>query len=172
MAIASDHALAKSAATLAGRLLLTLRQEAAKSGLAPKRIGEIGDDRSHKLLCAFLSDAFPNDAILSEEQMDDLERLAAERVWIIDPLDGTREFSENDRDDWAVHVALVENQEPTVGAVALPSLNMTFCSDTKTATNDSITDVRIVCSRTRPGPAAELLANELSGDLILSLIHI
>ncbi len=166
MAIASDHALAKSAATLAGKLLLTLRQEANEAGLPPKRIGEIGDERSHKLLCAFLSDAFPSDAILSEEQMDDLERLEAERVWIIDPLDGTREFSENGRNDWAVHVALVESQKPTVGAVALPSLNTTFCSDTKRALSDSITDVRIVCSRTRPGPAAELLAKEMSGDLI------
>jgi len=166
MAVASDHILAKSAATLAGKLLLALRQESSDAGLPAKRIGEIGDDRSHNLLCAFLSDAFPNDAILSEEQMDDLERLNAKRVWIIDPLDGTREFSEGDRDDWGVHVALVENQKPTVGAVALPSLSTTFCSDTKTVPTDPINDIRIVCSRTRPGPAAELLADQLSGDLI------
>ncbi|HJM98485.1 MAG: 3'(2'),5'-bisphosphate nucleotidase CysQ [Acidimicrobiales bacterium] len=166
MAEASDHMLAKRAATLAGELLMTLRQEAKDANLPSKRIGEIGDAQSHKLLCAFLNDTFPDDAILSEEQVDDLARLDAGRVWIIDPLDGTREFSEGDRDDWAVHVALVENQQPTVGAVALPSLKTTFCSNAKISLQDDIDQIRVICSRTRPGPAAELLANELSADLI------
>ena len=166
MASATDHNTAKKAATLAGRLLLTLRNEAELANTSPELIGKSGDEQSHNLLCSYINDACPGDAILSEEQMDDFSRLSADRVWIIAPLDGTREFSEYGRDDWAVHVALVEQNLPTAGAVALPSLNRTYCSNDKSSLSKGIEKIRIVCSRTRPGPAAELLATELSGNLI------
>ncbi|MFV2039905.1 MAG: 3'(2'),5'-bisphosphate nucleotidase CysQ, partial [Acidimicrobiales bacterium] len=109
----------------------------------------------------------PADAVLSEEGSDDPSRLTAARVWIIDPLDGTREFGEPPRTDWAVHVALVENGRPTAGAVALPALGVTlstcFPPTLPAATGGA---PRIICSRTRPGPAAELLGDKLDGELI------
>ncbi len=166
MAEAKDHYLADRAATLAGELLLSLSEEAALSGFPSRQLGDLADRRSHELLTSLLKEAFPEDSILSEEGPDSYKRLAAERIWILDPLDGTREFSEGGRDDWAVHVALVEQEVPTVGAVALPAMRKTFTNYTMTALPEFDGPVRIVDSRTRPGPVAELLAEELSGELI------
>jgi len=97
-----DHALAADLAERAGRLLLALR---AKGG-DPDTLKNAGDRQSHEFLMAELAKARPNDAILSEEGLDDKARLTADRVWIVDPLDGTREFGDPGRTDWAVHVAL------------------------------------------------------------------
>src|SRR5580698_7163318 len=99
---ADDHALAHDLAERAGRLLLDLRAE----GGDPKALKDAGDRQSHEFLMAELAKARPADAVLSEEGLDDKARLAADRVWIVDPLDGTREFGEAGRTDWAVHVAL------------------------------------------------------------------
>ena len=97
-----DHALAADLAERAGRLLLELR---AKGG-DPDALRNAGDRQSHEFLMAELAKARPGDAVLSEEGIDDKARLTADRVWIVDPLDGTREFGEPGRTDWAVHVAL------------------------------------------------------------------
>ena len=97
MATESDHKLAKESATLAGQLLLLLRDAAKGTQITPETLGKIADKKSHELLYKIISDVSPNDAILSEEQEDNLERLSSDRVWIIDPLDGTREFEETGR---------------------------------------------------------------------------
>lgn len=114
----NDHQLAAHLAAEAGRLLLGVRDELADAGEAERKAA--GDRRSHEFLMAALAVERPEDAVLSEEGADDPVRLRSDRVWIVDPLDGTREFSELDRDDWAVHVALWQSGELTAGAVALP----------------------------------------------------
>ncbi|MEX5709389.1 inositol monophosphatase family protein, partial [Parafrankia sp. FMc6] len=106
-----DHALAAALAEQAGSLLLDIRG----------RGGAEGDRQSNELLLRLLAQARPDDAVLSEESADDPIRLTRGRVWIIDPLDGTREYGEPPRDDWAVHVALAVNGTPTAGAVGLPA---------------------------------------------------
>src|SRR3954452_23870319 len=102
--VLSDAALAAQLATDAGQLLLTVRADLSDEDPSVRKTE--GDRRSHELLMAQLVDPRPDDAGLSEEGVDDLRRLHARRVWIVDPLDGTREFSEPGRTDWAVHVAL------------------------------------------------------------------
>src|SRR6516164_8894179 len=112
-----DDRLAAELAEQAGKLLLDLRA----GGGHPGDLRKAGDRRSHEFLAAELAARRPGDAVLSEEGRDDRARLAADRVWIVDPLDGTREFGEPGRTDWAVHVALWEHGELTAGAVALPA---------------------------------------------------
>jgi 3'(2'), 5'-bisphosphate nucleotidase len=131
---ADDHALAHDLAERAGRLLLDLRAQ----GGAPDALKNAGDRSSHEFLMAELAKARPEDAVLSEEGIDDKARLSADRVWIVDPLDGTREFGEPPRTDWAVHVALWQRAAPgargnagaagelTAGAVALPAQGTTL----------------------------------------------
>src|SRR5271170_5777535 len=122
---ADDHALAHDLAERAGRLLLDLR---AKGG-DPAVLKDAGDRASHEFLMAELAKARPTDAVLSEEGIDNKARLTADRVWIVDPLDGTREFGEPGRTDWAVHVALwargasAGSGDLVAGAVALPAQN-------------------------------------------------
>ena len=110
MAALDDHALAADLAERAGRLLLELR---AKGG-DPGALRNAGDRQSHEFLMAELAKARPQDSVLSEEGLDDKARLTADRVWIVDPLDGTREFGEPGRTDWAVHVALWSRTAPAV----------------------------------------------------------
>jgi 3'(2'), 5'-bisphosphate nucleotidase len=110
-----DHMLARDLADEAGRLLLGLRAEAATTGGDPGVLRQAGDRQSHELLVARLAAERPADAVLSEEGVDDKGRLAADRVWIVDPLDGTREFGIEGRPDWAVHVALWVREAPLAG---------------------------------------------------------
>ena len=118
-----DHVLAAELAEEAGKRLLDLRAE----GGSPDDLRKAGDRLSHEFLAAELAARRPGDAVLSEEGRDDPARLAASRVWIVDPLDGTREFGEPGRTDWAVHVALWARGGPegagelVAGAVALPA---------------------------------------------------
>src|ERR1700735_5353848 len=115
--ISDDDRLAADLAAEAGRRLLALRA----AGGAADELRRAGDRSSHEFLAAELARQRPGDAVLSEEGADDLARLSADRVWIVDPLDGTREFGEPGRSDWAVHVALWERGTGlTAGAVALP----------------------------------------------------
>src|SRR5262249_58467576 len=111
-----DDLLAAELAEQAGKLLLDLRAE----GGEPDDLRKAGDRLSHEFLAAELAARRPGDAVLSEEGKDDPARLAADRVWIVDPLDGTREFGEPGRTDWAGHVALWGRGQLTVGAGALP----------------------------------------------------
>jgi 3'(2'), 5'-bisphosphate nucleotidase len=118
LSIADDHQLAWQLAHEAGQRLLALR---ASGEVAPEALRDAGDRLSHEYLTAELARLRPGDAVLSEEGADDSARLAAQRVWIVDPLDGTREFGEPGRADWAVHVALWQEGQLTAGAVALPA---------------------------------------------------
>ncbi len=164
---AADHALAARAATEAGQLLVDLRAELVASGHDPVRMGDEGDRLSHLFLLDLLAREAPADAVLSEEGRDDLRRLDATRVWIIDPVDGTREFSEPGRTDWAVHVALTIAGEAVVGAVALPARGITLTTDPP-APRPSPHDgpPRILVSRTRPPAQAQVLREALDGQLM------
>ena len=160
-----DHSLAADIATAAGQLLLAVREELADAD--PQVRKDEGDRRAHEFIMERLTAARPADAILSEEGKDDLVRLDSVRTWIVDPLDGTREFSEVPRTDWAVHVALCENGVPVAGAVALPGLDLTL----STATAPVVPAFhgggpKVIASRTRPGPAAEAIAEALSGEMV------
>ena len=118
MSSADDHQLAWQLAREAGRRLLALR---ASGEVPPEALRKAGDRLSHEYLTAELARLRPGDAVLSEEGADDPARLTARRVWIVDPLDGTREFGEPGRTDWAVHVALWQDGDLAAGAVALPA---------------------------------------------------
>ena len=160
----SDHELAATLATQAGKLLLDVRAELADASGAERKAA--GDKRSHDFLMEALTQARPDDAVLSEEGADDPIRLRSRRVWIVDPLDGTREFSELDREDWAVHVALWEDGELIAGAVALPAQNVTLATPSVPAPPPAPTVPRIVVSRTRPPEVALQVRDALGGVLV------
>ena len=140
MAAPDDHALAADLADRAGRLLVDLR---AKGG-DPGALRNAGDRQSHEFLMAELARERPGDAVLSEEGLDDKARLTADRVWIVDPLDGTREFGEPGRDDWAVHVALWARDASAsagdliAGAVALPAQGLVLSTTSATGEADQV----------------------------------
>lgn len=158
-----DHAAAHELAAAAGRRLLALRSE----GLRGDELKAAGDATSQQFLSAELAARFPEDAVLSEEGADDGGRLARRRVWIIDPLDGTREFSEPPRDDWAVHVALVIDGVPAAGAVALPARGVTLSTQAvPTTTAPRVGPPRLVVSRTRPPEHTGALAEGLGAELL------
>ncbi len=160
-----DHLLAARAATAAGELLLHVRDEHDDSPWFER--GDEGDAQAHDLLFALLQEQAPGDAILSEEGRDDLRRLDNQRCWIVDPLDGTREFSEHGRSDWAVHVALAIDGVPTAGAVALPALGRTLGTEPPEVVPEREPGkVRIVVSRSRPPSEAYQLARALDGELL------
>ncbi len=160
---ADDHAVAAWAADQAGRLLLEVRGQ----GLEGSDLKDAGDQSAHELLMQLLAHARPDDVVLSEEGSDDRRRLERDRVWIVDPLDGTREYSEPPRDDWAVHVALWERGDLVAGAVALPGLGRTFhTGEPPVLPRASATRPRIVVSRTRPPAFVEALAADLGAELV------
>ncbi|MFG2007333.1 3'(2'),5'-bisphosphate nucleotidase CysQ [Spirillospora sp. NPDC048911] len=196
-AAADDHALAAELAGTAGRILLDVR---AEIGFADSRVlKDTGDLRSHEYLMAALAERCPGDAVLSEEgrasaadkrasggdgsptaNTADEVRLQADRVWIIDPLDGTREFSEEGRHDWAVHVALWEKGRLTAGAVALPAQGKTLVTGPDGAVVIDVTGtgplrvgepapgrLRIAVSRTRPPAFVQRLAEILDTNVEL-----
>jgi 3'(2'), 5'-bisphosphate nucleotidase len=163
---AGDHGAAVRLAEAAGSRLMEIRA-ALEAGATPEDVRAAGDRESNALLLALLRSDFPDDAVLSEEAEDDLRRLDSRRVWIVDPLDGTREFGEVDRSDWAVHVALVEDGELTTGAVALPAQGVTFSTGAPPEPPRSSSRApRIAVSRTRPAAEAEMLAEQLDGELV------
>ncbi|EHB49780.1 inositol monophosphatase [Mycolicibacterium rhodesiae JS60] len=160
----TDHDLAADLATQAGKLLLDVRAELAEATGAERKAA--GDKRSHDYLMEALAQARPDDAVLSEEGADDPVRLRSRRVWIVDPLDGTREFSELDREDWAVHVALWEDGELVAGAIALPAQNVTLATPAVAAPPQAPAAARIVVSRTRPPAVALQVRDALNGVLV------
>lgn len=164
---AEDHELAARAATDAGRLLVGIRAEMEAGGEWPEHIGDEGDRRAHNLLVELLGRERPGDSVLSEEGRDDLARLDAERVWIVDPLDGTREFSEPGRVDWAVHVALSIDGTVVAGAVALPARNLTLATRPAPPFPPPWDGPpRLVVSRSRPPYQANLICQALDGQLV------
>lgn len=160
---AADHAAATDVATAAGELLLRVRA----SGASGAELKAAGDRESQRLIAGELRARFPGDPVLSEEAADDATRLDSPRVWVVDPLDGTREFSEPPRDDWAVHVALVVDGRATAGAVALPALGVTFGTGRPPRVPPRAErPVRLLVSRTRPTEHARFLADRLGGELV------
>ncbi|WP_194953384.1 3'(2'),5'-bisphosphate nucleotidase CysQ [Sphingopyxis solisilvae] len=157
----SDDRLAERLATAAGAILLALRAE----GLEGKALGQAGDEAANAMLCRELRAARPDDAILSEEEKDSAARLAYRRVWIIDPLDGTREYGEG-RDDWAVHVALAVDGVASVGAVALPGLGVTLTSGAPMPLQPANQPLRMLVSRTRPAAEAVFVAERIGAELL------
>jgi 3'(2'), 5'-bisphosphate nucleotidase len=164
--VAGDARAAAEIATAAGQLLLQIRTRLA-AGLDADAVRAEGDLRAHELILSFLRERFPGDDVLSEEAPDDRRRPGARRTWIVDPLDGTREFGEEGRADWAVHVALVEDGELAAGAVALPALDVVYATEPPLAAPPAVTrPPRIVVSRTRPAADARHLAERLDGELV------
>lgn len=162
-----DHALAAHVAAEAGRLLLALRSDAAARGLDPDRLRNEGDRRANQAILELLASARPDDPVLSEESADDDRRLGAPRVWIVDPLDGTREFAEPGRTDWAVHVALVVGGSDLIGAVALPAEDLVLATRPAPALPPPRPRRRrVVTSRTRMPPAATKVAEALDAELV------
>jgi len=160
-----DDRLAAELAEQAGKLLLDLRAE----GGEPGDLRKAGDRLSHEFLAAELAARRPGDAVLSEEGKDDPARLAADRVWIVDPLDGTREFGEPGRTDWAVHVALWERGALTAGAVALPAQGKVLATTAPPAAppaREAGQPLRVVVSRTRPPTFLYRLGEEISVTLV------
>jgi len=163
-ALAADHALARELAGRAGELLLQLR--AGWTGDAAQLRAE-GDRRSNELLLRLLRERRPGDGILSEESPDDAMRLGQSRVWILDPLDGTREFGEAPRDDWAVHVALWVNGTLAAGAVARPARGDVLATDSPPDVPARAPGrIRLAVSRSRPPAFVAALARHLDAKLV------
>ena len=160
----TDHEVAARLATEAGQLLLVVREELADATAAERKAA--GDKRSHDYLIEALARDRPDDAVLSEEGVDDPVRLSAQRVWIVDPLDGTREFSELGREDWAVHVALWQSGALVAGAVALPAQGVTLATPDPAPPPAHSGEPRIVVSRTRPPAVALQVRDQLNGALV------
>lgn len=163
-----EHESARAFAETAGRELLAVRSDALPE-LPAATLKERGDAAGQAVLASLLREHYPNDAVLSEEAKDDSSRLEANRVWIIDPLDGTREFSEIPRDDWAVHVALWERGNLSAGAVAIPARGQTFStghSHAAVPARPMDAPLRLAVSRSRPPAFVTKLAEQLGADLI------
>ena len=159
----TDVELAASLAAAAGELLVELRA----SGIDPDKLGDEGDLRANDLLLERLAAERPADAVLSEERADDPARLDADRLWIIDPLDGTREFTELPRTDWAVHVGLWVEGDLAVGAVALPAQGVVLRSSPPPALPPGDSGpLRLVVSRTRPPAITQAVADRLGALLV------
>jgi 3'(2'), 5'-bisphosphate nucleotidase len=158
----TDAELAAALADLAGRILLDLRQN---GGLEGRAMGEAGDRLANGFLVEKLRELRPDDGLLSEESTDTEERLAKSRVWIIDPLDGTREYAEG-RADWAVHVGLAVDGVAETGAVALPGLDLVYRSDQPGPPHFYGGAPRLLVSRSRPAAEALAVAEKLGGELL------
>ena len=157
-----DVALAERLAHQAGQILLDIRQRADLDGDA---LGAAGDAEANAFLIEALHAARPEDGVLSEERKCDGGRLTRSRVWIVDPLDGTREYRER-RDDWAVHVALARDGVAHAGAVALPAQGCVFTSSKTPLRDRPDTPARIVVSRTRPAREAIAVAEAIGAELV------
>jgi len=160
----TDAELARALAAQTGELLTALRRD-PPSG---RSLRDAADAAAHQLIVRGLADHRPDDVVFSEEAPDPRRRLAQRRVWIVDPLDGTREFGEPGRVDWAVHIALWEDGDLVAGAVALPGLGEVHATDvppSRPAAADPAAP-RIVVSRSRPPAVATALALDLGGELL------
>ncbi len=158
----TDAELAAHLAEVAGRLLLEVR---AAGLFSAKALGKAGDQTANQFLVNAIREQRPDDGLLSEEEKDNFERLAHERVWIIDPVDGTREYGE-ERSDWAVHIGLAIDGVPAIGAVGLPGLGVVLRTDRPQALPPAAAVPRMVVSRTRPAKEAVAVAEALGAELV------
>lgn len=159
----NDAELAAQLAEDAGRILMEVRASGRYHG---KDLGRAGDLEANAVLVKALRELRPDDGLLSEEVKDSPDRLSKRRVWIIDPLDGTREYAEG-RSDWAVHVALAIGGVASVGAVALPALDVVLRSDQPLELPAPPARPRMVVSRTRPPAEALAVAEKLGAEMVL-----
>lgn len=162
--LSADARLAAQLAAEAGRILLDVRASGQFEG---KALGKEGDRRANAFLCEALRHERAEDGLLSEEEKDNPARLARERVWIVDPVDGTREYGEA-RSDWAVHVGLAIKGVATLGAVGLPGLDggVVLRSDQPLPLQNAAAVPRLVVSRTRPAKEAVAVADAIGGELV------
>ena len=158
----TDAELAAHLAKIAGNILIEVRDSGMFTG---KALGKAGDQTANQFLVSALHEQRPDDGLLSEESRDTDERLSKDRVWIVDPVDGTREYGEA-RTDWAVHVALCVNGRPETGAVALPGLGIVLRSDAPIALPALPQRPRMVVSRTRPATEAVAVSDTIGAELI------
>ncbi len=158
----NDADLAAHLADVAGQLLITVRESGL---LSLKALGKAGDATANQFLCHALREQRPEDGLLSEEEKDDPVRLAQSRVWIVDPVDGTREYGEA-RTDWAVHVALAIDGVASIGAVALPGLDLVLRTDRPGVVPPAPEKLRMVVSRTRPAREATEVAERIGAELV------
>ena len=158
----NDAELAIHIAEAAGKLLLDIRRSGRFEG---KVLGVEGDRVANGFIMETLRRERPGDAILSEEEVNDVARCQVERVWIVDPLDGTREYGEG-RSDWAVHVALAVAGQASIGAVALPGLGLTLDSRNPLPLSPQPETLRMLVSRTRPAAEAVAVAERLGAELV------
>lgn len=160
----TDAQLAAHLAQVAGRLLLEVRESDVFEG---KALGKAGDETANAFLCNALRAARPDDGLLSEEEKDSKARLEKSRVWIVDPVDGTREYGEG-REDWAVHVGLSVDGVATTGAVALPGLDggIVLRTDELGPLPNAAAKPRFLVSRTRPAKEAVAVAKAMGGELV------
>ncbi|CAB4734390.1 unannotated protein [freshwater metagenome] len=162
----TDQQLASRVATEAGVMLVNLRDELVAEGIHYWDLKDEGDVAGHRYIMSALTVARPDDVILSEEAADNRKRLSAERVWIIDPIDGTNEFAEHPRHDWAIHIALWESGELTAASVALPTLGITFDASPAAVVPPSTREKPLlVTSRSRNPYCAVMVANALGCDV-------
>lgn len=160
----TDADLAAHLAETAGRILLDVR---ASGMFSPKSLGKAGDQTANQFLVHALREQRPEDGLLSEEEKDNAQRLAKSRVWIVDPVDGTREYGE-ERADWAVHVGLAIDGKPAIGAVALPGFEggLVLRTDQPAPVPAAPSKLRMVVSRTRPAKEAVAVAELLNAELV------
>ncbi|MEO0688785.1 MAG: 3'(2'),5'-bisphosphate nucleotidase CysQ [Pseudomonadota bacterium] len=160
----TDAELAAHLAETAGRLLLDVRASGVFEG---KSLGKAGDATANEFLCHAIRTARPDDGLLSEEEKDNTSRCSLSRVWIVDPVDGTREYGEQ-RSDWAVHVGLSIDGVAHTGAVALPGLDggVVLRTDEPGALPDPAAKPRFLVSRTRPAKEAVAVSEAMGGELV------
>lgn len=158
----NDAELAVHLAQVAGKLLIDVRESGM---LSLKALGKAGDATANQFLCHALREQRPEDGLLSEEEKDNEARLSQSRVWIVDPVDGTREYGEA-RTDWAVHVGLAIDGVPTIGAVGLPGLGVILRTDAPVPVPPAPKTLRMVVSRTRPAREATIVAEQLGAELV------
>ena len=158
----TDAELAAHLAEVAGRLLIEVR---AAGVFSAKALGKAGDQTANQFLCHAIREQRPDDGLLSEEEKDNFERLAHSRVWIVDPVDGTREYGDG-RTDWAVHVGLAIDGVATIGAVALPGQGVVLRTDRPHLLPPGAPVPRLVVSRTRPAKEAVAVAEAIGGELV------
>lgn len=156
----TDAELAAHLADYAGRLLVTVRESGVFS---PKALGKAGDAAANEFLVHALREVRPDDGLLSEEEKDNFDRLAFSRAWIVDPVDGTREYGEA-RADWAVHVGLAIDGVASIGAVALPGAGLVLRTDQPREVPPAPEKLRMVVSRTRPAREAVAVADKLGAE--------
>jgi 3'(2'), 5'-bisphosphate nucleotidase len=158
----NDAELAAHLADVAGKLLIEVRNSGV---LSLKSLGKAGDATANQFLIHAIAEQRPDDGMLSEESKDTDARLGKSRVWIIDPVDGTREYGEA-RSDWAVHVALAVDGVASIGAVALPGLGEVLRTDRPGTVPPPPATLRMVVSRTRPAREATEVAALIGAELV------